>query len=278
MKKDNKKAQTFDSYLQKSWEDADGVNFAIALARITGWLLHVDWFTPNNDEGNENNMKSLRVYVGDDEHNVFDLRGKFKITSFAQQVILPIAKARATGKGGVLTRFYSENKLMGLPLRVKPDQAKVKIAEGAILKNLSFLEKISIRRQPAMPAHLAANFSFGRCAIYATAMHDITNLPVTAVIADSYSAQFGYSKLGYAHSIILHTENQAEDSWGKQSIDRIISRYGIERYRLSEDEHWRVNESLKTNSKEKYEQAYNESVQLIKEFVLGTSNFHSGER
>lgn len=121
-----------------------------------------------------------------------------------------------------------------------------------------------------MPSHLAANFSFGRCAIFATAMHDLTKLPVTAVIADSYSAQFDYSKLGYAHSIILHGDNEAEDSWGKQSIERIVSRYGIERYRLSEDEHWRVNENLKTNSKEKYDQAYAESVQLIKEFGLGT--------
>ncbi|MFX5756819.1 hypothetical protein ABTE27_22990, partial [Acinetobacter baumannii] len=27
------------------WEANDCVNFAVALARLTGWLLHVDWWS-----------------------------------------------------------------------------------------------------------------------------------------------------------------------------------------------------------------------------------------
>ena len=50
----------------ESWEQDDCVNFAIALARLTNWLLHVDWFTnsfdPRSDE-DPSNMVPIRVYV-----------------------------------------------------------------------------------------------------------------------------------------------------------------------------------------------------------------------
>jgi hypothetical protein len=269
MKKTIQKQEgSFLPHLVKAWEDSDGVNFAIALSRITGWLLHVDWLTMNEGKEPVEEMKSLRVYVGDDQHNVFDLRGKQKIASFSNKIVRPIAKDRGKGKGGVLTRFYSEAKLLNLPLRIKPDLEKVSLAEDAIRKNTAFLEKIPIRKKPFIPAYAAANFTFGRCAVYATAMHDLTNLPVTAVIADRYTEQFGYSKTGYVHSIVLHPDGTAEDAWGRQSIEAIVSRYGIQQYTLNETEHLKVNENLKRNSPDHYNQAYHEAVTLIKTYCM----------
>lgn len=209
----------------------------------------MDWWSTAEGYEPVEEMKSLRVYVADDQDNIFDLRGKLRIASFSQQVILPIAKKRGSGKGGVLTRYYSEEKIFQLPLRIKPDPTRITAAEEAIRNNAVFLEKIPLRQSPFLPANLAADYSFGRCAIYATAMHDLTSLPVTAVIAHQYTPLFANSEIGYAHSIVLHENELAEDSWGKQPINRILSRYGIEKYSLDTDEHIRVNETLKRNSR-----------------------------
>jgi hypothetical protein len=39
------RSENFPIQLIEEWEADDCVNFAVALARITGWLLHVDWWT-----------------------------------------------------------------------------------------------------------------------------------------------------------------------------------------------------------------------------------------
>lgn len=59
MAKQVKKTTQFPEYILRDWETSDGVNFAIALRRITGWLLHVDWWSPTNDKEVVENMKSL---------------------------------------------------------------------------------------------------------------------------------------------------------------------------------------------------------------------------
>ncbi len=268
MKGKKTKESGFPHDLVKSWEDSDTVNFAIALARITGWLLQVDWWTTSEEDDPDADVISLRVYVADDQQGVFDLRGKQKITSFHNNVILPIAKKRGIGKGGVRTRFYSEKKLLTLPLRVKPDLGKVEIAERAIRNNPEFLEKIPPRTPPYIPASDAGDFTYGRCVMYATALHDLTQLPVKAIISERYTDQFANSRIGFAHSIVLHPNGLAEDAWGIQTLERILARYGIERYRLSEEEHWSVNERLKNNSGAKYQEAYDLAIALIKKHCI----------
>ncbi len=272
MKGKKTKEPGFRPHLVKSWEDSDTVNFAIALARITGWLLQVDWWTTSEEDDTDADVVSLRVYVADDQQGVFDLRGKQKITSFNNNVILPIAKKRAIGKGGVRTRFYSEEKLLTLPLRVKPDLEKVAQAEEAIRNNPDFLEKIPVRTPPFIPADHAGDYTYGRCAVYATALHDLTQLPAKAIIAERYTDQFVNSRTGFAHSIVLHPNGLAEDAWGIQTLERILARYGIERYRLSEEEHWGVNERLKKNSGAKYQEAYDLAIALIKKYCLTPDN------
>jgi len=264
----NKDKTGFASELIKSWEDSDGVNFAIALARTTEWLLHVDWWTTNNGKEPIDQMKSLRVYVGDNMNNIFDVSGIQKLEAFNNKTIMPIAMRRGKGKGGILTRYYSEQKLFELPLRVRPEEAKILIAEKAIRHNSTFLEKIPVRLKPHIPSHLAANYTFGRCAVYATALHDLTQLPATAIIANRYSSLFALFKPGYAHSIVLHSDGTAEDAWGRQSIEKILERYGIMEYSMSESEHIRVNENLQRNSPGNYIFAYEEAINLIKEYCL----------
>lgn len=72
----NKKTKGhFTSDQIRNWENKDGVNFAIALARITGWLLHVDWLTIDQ-HAKVKDMTPLRVYVGIDTDYIFDFNGK----------------------------------------------------------------------------------------------------------------------------------------------------------------------------------------------------------
>ncbi|MDR7212209.1 hypothetical protein [Flavobacterium piscis] len=74
MSNDRQNERGFDKGLIVEWENNNGVNFAIALARITGWLLHVDWFGKTQDDLPEN-MKSLRAYVGTDANLAIDFNG-----------------------------------------------------------------------------------------------------------------------------------------------------------------------------------------------------------
>lgn len=252
----------------KSWEDSDGVNFAIALARVTGWLLHVDWWNPKHENEDESKMKSLRVYVGDDSKSIFDIRGKMSLNPFCNNIILPLAKNAGKGKGEVLTRFYSEEKLLTLPLRVKPNEERIKNAEIAIKKNLDFLSKIPLRKMPFVPAHLAGKFTFGRCAPFAEAMKDIMNKKAIAIIAIEYNKQFNLSRLGYAHSINLNSDNLAEDVWGIEKIENIIARFGISKYELDENEHIKVVQTLKRNSPDNYQAAYTEAAEIIRNYFM----------
>ena len=137
-----KKLSQFPEYILRDWEASDGVNFAIALARITGWLLHVDCWTPTDDKEIVDNMKSLRVFVGNNSNQIYDLRGKHTIVTFTNNIIKPLVKKRGQNYGGVVTRFYSESKIFSLLLRVKPDESRIKAAQELIINNTTFLENI----------------------------------------------------------------------------------------------------------------------------------------
>ncbi|WP_138765819.1 hypothetical protein [Pedobacter xixiisoli] len=263
MKKKKRADIEFPETLLKSWELSDGVNFAIALSRITGWLLHVDWWCISENDPIEQ-MKSLRVYVGVDNDTVYDFRGKKRAQAFAHYVITPIAQKRVTGKGIVLTRFYSEETLMTLPLRVKPSETEIAKAKEAIINNRNFLNKLPIRLNPEIPAHIAAQFNFGWCAVYAEAKREISNLPVFGIIAKKYIDAYSNSSLGFCHSVVIHPDGDAEDSWGKQPLSNIIANFGIQEYELDEEVQKEVNSNLKRNSPEKYKEAYEMAMAYIK--------------
>jgi len=268
MTKKAKKVTQFPDYILRDWEANDGTNFAVALARITGWLLHVDWWTPTDNKEIVENMKSLRVYVGNNSNQIYDLKGKQTIATFSNNIIRPIAEKRGQNYGGVLTRYYSESKLFSLPLRVKPDESRIKSAQEIIIANTDFLEKIPKRQAPNVPAHIAADFTFGQCNPFATALSNLRNYRPVALIAKEYNKLFDLSKIGYVHSFNFDNEGNAIDIWGKDSIENIAQRFGLTKYELDEAEHLTVSQRLKTNSPEKYEEIYEKSVKIINEYFM----------
>jgi len=261
--KNTKAKNAFHWDLVKSWENTDGVNFAIALARLTGWLLHVDWWGANNTL-NESEMIPLRVYVGTDRDIVYDITGKRRLEGFCQHIILPIA-AKRVGKrlGGVVTRFYSEDKLFTLPLRVKPNEQEIIKAQLAIKENKNFLDKAIARLNPNIPADWAAQYAFGWCTIYAEALETIRNYPATAILVSKYTQQYQGSKKGFCHCVILHPDGDMEDSWGKQPAEYVLERYGIEEYTLSREEYLKVLENIKTHPYEKYNLGYTKAISFL---------------
>lgn len=267
MNNDRQNERGFDNELIVEWENDDGVNFAIALARITGWLLHVDWFGKTQDDLPED-MKSLRIYVGTDANIAIDFNGIHNLQEFYDTTIIPIVMKRASGQGGVVTRYYSEDDIKMLPLRIKADENKIKIAKSAILNNLNFLEQIPKRLNPKIPAHLAGNFSFGWCVVFAHAKQDLEKLPAMSIIVTRFTEEFALGELGYCHTINIHPDGEAEDVWGKQPLANILARYGIDQYFLSTEDHMENTKKLTKSSPEKYSFAYNLAVDLIKNAVL----------
>lgn len=265
-------APSFPQNLIKEWEDELCINFAIALARKTGWILHTDaWInsTDQNENVPEEDRVHLRVYVGDNLDNIFDVQGIKNIQDFSSKIISPLAiKNARTPKGSISTTVYTESQLFGLSLAVKPNETKISKAIEAIEGNKMFLESVPKRQYPIIPAHTAAKFSYGLCAPFAEALHNHTKMPVTAMIATKYTPQYELSRLGYIHSFILHPNGYGEDSWGKQTINQIAERFGVAEYELSENEHIQAVMRLKSNSVDRYEEAYKEAEQIIKEYWL----------
>lgn len=264
----------FRPELIDAWQADDCVNFAVALARLTGWLLHVDWWVPSTDYRTEipiEEFKPLRVYVADNHDCVFDALGVKTITNFNQGTIGPLA--RKLGSGGVRTRFYDEARLSMLPLRSPPDEAKIAHATEAIKGNAYFFAAIPSRLPPFIPAYQAAKFTYGRCAAFAEAMQEVTGLVPTALLAVRFAPQFEgthRSSSGYFHSVVLHPDGLAEDSWGKAPLEEIARRFGAVEFTINNDEHHAVVNNLKRNSADLYEAARQEAIALVQQYRSAT--------
>lgn len=260
----------FPPALVEEWESEDCVNFAIALARVTGWLLHVDWWVPSTDPDNTvalEHCKPLRVYVADSGTRIFDVRGNRSLDDFNLRTIGP--KARRHGTGGVRTRYYSEAALSSLPLRCAPDPEKIERALEAIAANAAYLASIPQRPARCIPAAEAAEYTFGRCAVFAEAMRELTGLAPVALLATRFDASAAGTRRGedgYVHSIVLHPDGAAEDSWGRAPVEEIARRFGIAEFRLSSEAHGRVVNNLQRNSPELYGAAFSKARELIQTY------------
>lgn len=267
-----KQRAAFRPELIEAWEREDCVNFAVALARLTGWLLHVDWWVPSTNHDADipiDQMKPLRVYVADNHDLIFDVRGVKSIIDFNEGTIAPLA--RKHGTGGVRTRYYEEAALSSLPLRSLPDEAKIELATEAIKANTYFLAAIPSRQPPFIPAYKAARFTFGRCAAFAEVMQELTGLKPTALLAVRFSPQFEGTRRtasGYFHSVVLHPDGLAEDSWGKAALHEIARRFGVVEFRVSSDEHQIVVNNLKSASADLYEEARQDAMAVVQRYHL----------
>lgn len=264
-----KQRTAFAPQLIEEWESDDCVNFAIALARLTGWLLHVDWWATSTEHRRDippDQLKPLRVYVADNQDRIFDVRGVKSIAEFNERIVVNLARKIGSGYGGVLTRFYEEVKLSSLPLRSQPDEEKIACAMIEIQANSHFLSAIPVRNLPCIPSHHAARFTYGLCAAFAEAMCQLTGLQPAALLAVRFSPLFEETRRGesgYFHSVVLHADGMAEDSWGKASLEEISSRFGVIEFKISGDEHRVVIENLQRSSSDRYEVALKDAIELI---------------
>ena len=252
------------------WEDADCVNFAVALARMTGWLLHVDWWSTSTQPRADipvEELRPLRVYAADNHDRVFDVRGIKTIMEFNESVIRKKARISYPGNGAVYTRSYAEDRLASLPLRVQPDPISISMAADAIRGNPLYLEAIVPRAMPCIPAHEAARYSYGACSAFAEAMRQVHGLRATALLATRFSPAFEGTrrgKSGYFHSVAVHEDGTAEDAWGRGTLDSIAARFGAIEFEISDDEHHAAVNKIRQSSSEGYEEAYNDAVNLIR--------------
>lgn len=266
-----KRSGGFAAHLIEEWETDDCVNFAVALARMTGWLLHVDWWSTSttaldDDHIQVDQLKPLRVYVADNRDKIFDVRGVKTIFEFTQGTSVKIAKNVATGNGGVLTRYYDEARLLSLPLRSQPDEAKITHAMDAIKANPIYLAFLPERPRSGISAYDAARYTFGRCAAFAEAMHELTGLQPVALLATRFAPLFNGTRRaenGYFHSVVMHPDGMAEDAWGKASINEIASRFGAIEVHTSIEEQRRVVENIRRVSVDIHEYEFKKALDII---------------
>ncbi len=257
----------FPIELVKKWENNDGVNFAVALSRITGWLLQVEWIAKTKEEKEEKEMIPIRAFVADNNNLIFDLTGIYTIESFHEKIINPIARRRNTFQGGgYSSKFYNEEKYFRLPQKHKPDEIEIEKIINYIKDNKCYLESVPERNEPRVPAYQAAKFTFGKCNPFAEAIYEEKGFEPVAIIAKRYTLLFSGSNLGYVHSFNIIDDQFGMDVWGKDSIENIVERFGIIDFELSKVEHKNVTETLKRNSPLEYEEIYKEATEIITEY------------
>lgn len=276
-----KQSALFTSDVIAEWESEECVNFAVALARTTKWLLHVDWWVPSIDPNNNipfEMCKPLRVYVADNQYDVFDVRGIRKVFSFHLRTIRQLAERY--GRGSVRTCYYSETRLATAPLLNGPDELKIERAALLIQQNAAYLAAIPKRVLPLIPAYQAADFAYGRCVPYAEALFEMTGLMPVALMAESFAPEFVGTRTGdngYVHSVVLHADGMGEDSWGKAPLAEIAGRLGVTQFRVGREEHQKAVKNLKRNSPDEYKTAFDEAKAVINQYCLPTPSIRFSE-
>ena len=134
-------------------------------------------------------------------------------------------------------------------------EEKIEEARREILKNEKFLSAIPKRKYPLIPAYIAAEFTFGKCAVYAQALGDMTGFKPVALLATRFHQNYGGEKNSYGkyvHSFVMHPDGMGEDVWGVAPVHEIAARFGVSEYRLSEDEQAAVYQEISKNTPEKF--------------------------
>jgi hypothetical protein len=76
---------------------------------------------------------------------------------------------------------------------------------------------------------LGSQHSYGHCAAFAEAMHELTGLQPAALLAVQFSPLFEGTRRtesGFFHSVVLHPHGTGGDGWGKAPVEAIASRFG----------------------------------------------------
>jgi hypothetical protein len=257
-----KHSSNFPEALVKHWEKSDGVNFAIALGRLTGWMLQVDWLA-SEQHSLEADMTPVRVYVETNNDVIFDFTGKKSMKAFHKYVILPIGIKRSkTRSESIDTRCYSEQKLREMPLKVKATEYEIEKATKAILANPSYLSFIPKRQNPDIPAHIASQFSHGRCVPFAEALKDLSGLTAVGISVIKYNEDCA-NQLGFCHTVIQHTDGLVEDAWGKQTLQQVLDRFYIDECEMSQE----IFDLHRSRQQHEFPEIYKEAYEMAKNLL-----------
>lgn len=267
-----KQREGFTQQSIEEWEAEDCVNFAVALARLTGWLLHVDWlsYTPDEDVA-ESELRPLRIYVADNREGVFDVRGVKTLIDFHRGTISKLVKKNEPGYVGVRTRFYDEAALFTLPLRNPPDERKIALATKVIKENSSYLNSVPAKPNSRIPAYDAARYTFGRCVAYAEAMYELTGLQPIAILVKRFAPLYEGARRaddGYVHSLVVHPDGMGEDAWGVAPIEDIAGRFGAIEFEVSSSVHQEVVRNYYRTSNDIYQSELKVARELISQYRL----------
>lgn len=68
---------------------------------------------------------------------------------------------------------------------------------------------------------------------------------------------------GYFHSVVLHRNGMAQDSWGIAPLRDIALRFGASEFVTDAHEHRSVVSRLQTNSPDAYAESYSDAMTLL---------------
>lgn len=234
------KARSFPSDQIQQWERDRCVAFAIALARRTGWLLHVDWLAESQAVEKSRFVIPIRAYVGTDADDIFDVTGVTTLAAFTAKIVEPLVHREpirfGIRKRVCATRHYDAfdlTKLRGTVIQVA--EREIEEADAAIGANAGYLAQIPPRALPTLPAHHAARYTWGACVFYAHQLSQTRGLPAAAMFADEWDPVWGVSTAnadGYVHSFVVYPDGTGEDAWGRHPVEKIAARYHVRKWRL----------------------------------------------
>lgn len=261
--------RSFPNDLVAIWEADLCHHFAVALARRTGWLLHIDFLTtklPSDPKPAEHEIP-LRVYVADAHLGIFDARGIFSYMDFMPRIMTPLAQ-RSCPPGypakGIRSQFLSEEKLA--EILCPADEDRITKIDTILASKPQYLAAIPKRAEPRLPAYEAARFSLGQCRVFAQALGDLTGrTPVDLCVTRFHGWAHGMDRSadGYVHTLIVNGDGTGEDSWGRRPIEEIARSFGAAEWRFDEASHRRNLARMRANSPQLYDEAYADAKGLI---------------
>jgi hypothetical protein len=269
-----KKAAAFQHDMIVRWEARICIDFALALSQMTGWLLHIDWLdlgiSGQNQVRSTGRLRPLRIYVGDDKNQVFDVRGIKTFDNFRLRTIYPLA-ATACGKSGgmpvgnIVTKAYGEDELACLPTLPAIDAFLIQQAKATMRDNGRFMSQIPVRPEPRIPPEVAFRYSAGECQIFAEALGEARGVEPVALVARSFrnGVTAPTDEHGYVHSMLVYADGTCEDAWGRQRIEDVSQRYGLREWALDRDYHRRVIEEMRVRMPERFESAISEARTIV---------------
>lgn len=223
----------FDAVYQAQAEADLGLHHAIAFERATGWPVHCTYVAG----------EAIRYHNEDGGIRIFDVRGIMSATQHSELVTQPIVMSRnwprsAANKDGNLeigcTCLGEEGVVTA---RIELNDDLLAHAEDAISANHAYLSLVPARCHPRFPASALQRYAFGQCVVFAEALAKVRGLPAVTMVPTNIAEWAHIPSDQMQHAVVLHPDGEVEDVWGKTSAAQIAARYGINKWRFSENAH-----------------------------------------